>query len=127
MKIIHALFISEMCVCDLSTVTGSSQSAVSHQLKILRQNQLVKFRKEGKILMEIKLDGLNCALCAGVIEDEIIKLIGVVEPDVSYKSPGDISENNSKNSFISYMTALKKGFLSVKYSHKQVIYPLIEH
>jgi len=48
MKIIYALFISEMCVCDISTVIGTTQSAVSHQLKVLRQARLVKFRREGK-------------------------------------------------------------------------------
>ncbi|MBN2652388.1 MAG: helix-turn-helix transcriptional regulator [Spirochaetales bacterium] len=48
MKILYALLISEMCVCDLSIVTEISQSAVSHQLKVLRQARLVKFRREGK-------------------------------------------------------------------------------
>lgn len=48
MKILHALFISEMCVCDLASVIGASQSAVSHQLKTLRQMSFVKYRKEGK-------------------------------------------------------------------------------
>lgn len=47
-KILHALNISEMCVCDISVVIGASQSAVSHQLKILRQANLVKFRRDGK-------------------------------------------------------------------------------
>ncbi len=47
-RILSALFITEMCVCDLSEVLGVSQSAMSHQLKILRQANLVKFRKEGK-------------------------------------------------------------------------------
>ena len=48
MKIIYALFISEMCVCDISTLIGTTQSAVSHQLKVLRQSRLVTFRREGK-------------------------------------------------------------------------------
>lgn len=47
-KILHSLNISEMCVCDIATVIGASQSAVSHQLKILRQANLVKYRKDGK-------------------------------------------------------------------------------
>ncbi len=47
-RILSALFITEMCVCDLSEILGVSQSAMSHQLKILRQAGLVKFRKEGK-------------------------------------------------------------------------------
>ncbi len=47
-KILHALFVSEMCVCDLSSLLNISQSAISHQLRILRQTALVKYRKEGK-------------------------------------------------------------------------------
>ncbi len=47
-RILSALFVTEMCVCDLSEILGVSQSAMSHQLKILRQAGLVKFRKEGK-------------------------------------------------------------------------------
>lgn len=49
-KILKALLISEMCVCDLSVIIGSSQSAISHQLRILRQSDLVKYRKEGKVV-----------------------------------------------------------------------------
>jgi len=49
-KILQALFKSELCVCDLSAVLGASQSAVSHQLKILRMANLVKPRKEGKVV-----------------------------------------------------------------------------
>ncbi len=47
-RILSALFVTEMCVCDLSEVLSVSQSAMSHQLKTLRQAGLVKFRKEGK-------------------------------------------------------------------------------
>jgi DNA-binding transcriptional ArsR family regulator len=50
MKILHALFVSEMCVCDLSEVLQVSQSAVSHQLKNLRQMGIVKYRREGKVI-----------------------------------------------------------------------------
>ncbi|MFW6181922.1 MAG: ArsR/SmtB family transcription factor, partial [Spirochaetota bacterium] len=49
-KIMHALFVSEMCVCDLSELLGVSQSAVSHQLKLLRQAGLVRHRREGKMM-----------------------------------------------------------------------------
>ena len=48
-KILCAMFNSEMCVCDLAAVLGATQSAISHQLRILKQARLVKFRKEGKI------------------------------------------------------------------------------
>lgn len=47
-RIIAALMHTELCVDDLSTLLGMSQSAVSHQLRLLRHLQLVQFRKEGK-------------------------------------------------------------------------------
>lgn len=49
-KILYALFQSEMCVCDLAALLGMSQSAVSHQLKVLKHTRLVKFRREGKVV-----------------------------------------------------------------------------
>jgi len=49
-KIIYALFSSEMCVCDIAALLGMNQSAISHQLRILKQARLVKFRKDGKIV-----------------------------------------------------------------------------
>jgi ArsR family transcriptional regulator len=48
-KIISALLQEELCVCDLATLIGLSQSAVSHQLRVLRNLDLVKYRKEGRI------------------------------------------------------------------------------
>ena len=48
MKIICCLFESEMCVCDISEIINATQSAVSHQLRVLKQAKLVKYRKEGK-------------------------------------------------------------------------------
>ena len=49
LKILQALFRRELCVCDLTAVLEANQSTISHQLRILRQNNLVKFRKEGKM------------------------------------------------------------------------------
>lgn len=49
-KIICALLQSELCVCDLSCCINSTVSAVSHQLRILKQAKLVKYRKEGKVV-----------------------------------------------------------------------------
>lgn len=49
LKLINALLVSEMCVCDLAAVSGLDQSSVSHQLRILRQVNVVKYRKEGKV------------------------------------------------------------------------------
>ncbi|MCL2046660.1 MAG: metalloregulator ArsR/SmtB family transcription factor [Oscillospiraceae bacterium] len=49
-KILWALQMSEMCVCDLAVLLNMTKSAISHQLKSLRTTNLVKFRKEGKIV-----------------------------------------------------------------------------
>lgn len=47
-RILFVLFEAEVCVCDLAEALNMTQSAISHQLKILRQNKLVKSRREGK-------------------------------------------------------------------------------
>ncbi len=47
-KILYVLFESEMCVCDIAKVLGMSQSAVSHQLRLIKQAKLIKNRREGK-------------------------------------------------------------------------------
>ena len=47
-KILYVLFSSEMCVCDLAQILKMTQSAISHQLQILKQSKLVTFRREGK-------------------------------------------------------------------------------
>lgn len=49
-KILCALLQSEMCVCDMAALLGMNQSAISHQLRILKQTRLVKFRKDGKVV-----------------------------------------------------------------------------
>ena len=48
MRILYVLFASEMCVCDIATLLGLTQSAVSHQLRLLKGMRLVKSRREGK-------------------------------------------------------------------------------
>ena len=48
-KILHALSQEELCVCDLAEVVEMSQSLVSHQLRLLRNLRLVKYRKDGKM------------------------------------------------------------------------------
>ena len=47
-RILYVLFEAEVCVCDLAKALNMTQSAISHQLKILKQNKLVKNRREGK-------------------------------------------------------------------------------
>lgn len=49
-KILCALFESEMCVCDLAALLNVSQSAISHQLKTLKSARLVKYRRDGKVI-----------------------------------------------------------------------------
>lgn len=49
-KILYALLQTPMCVCDISQVLNVSQSAVSHQLRMLKQMKLVKFKREGKTI-----------------------------------------------------------------------------
>lgn len=49
-KILYALFESELCVGDIAQILGLSQSAVSHQLRILKDSKLVKFRRDGKVI-----------------------------------------------------------------------------
>lgn len=47
-KILCALFEAEMCVCDIASLLNMNQSAISHQLRVLKQARLVKYRREGK-------------------------------------------------------------------------------
>jgi DNA-binding transcriptional ArsR family regulator len=48
-KILQALSVEELCVCDLAKLLGISESATSHQLRVLRSQKLARFRKEGKM------------------------------------------------------------------------------
>ncbi|MCK8825817.1 ArsR/SmtB family transcription factor [Fuchsiella alkaliacetigena] len=61
-KIIHALSNVELCVCDISELLEVSSSAVSHQLRLLRNLNLVKYRKEGR------------SVYYSLIDDHILKL-----------------------------------------------------
>lgn len=47
-KILYVLFEAEVCVCDIATLLNMSQSAISHQLRTLKQSRLIKSRREGK-------------------------------------------------------------------------------
>ena len=49
-RIMDVLARAECCVCDLAEILGMSQSAVSHQLRLLRNNHLVKYRRDGKMV-----------------------------------------------------------------------------
>lgn len=56
-KILCVLLRSEMCVCDLAEMLGMTQSAISHQLRVLKQMKLVKNRREGKTVYYSLADG----------------------------------------------------------------------
>ncbi len=49
-RILLVLFESEMCVCGLAELLGMTQSAISHQLQVLKKSKLVKYRREGKTI-----------------------------------------------------------------------------
>lgn len=59
-RILYALSAAEMCVCDLAALLGMTQSAISHQLRILKAARLVKNRKEGKVVFYM-LDDFHVA------------------------------------------------------------------
>lgn len=56
LKIMWALDENEMCVCDLAVLLNMTKSAISHQLKTLRQANLVRFRREGKVVYNFLAD-----------------------------------------------------------------------
>ncbi|MDI3546459.1 MAG: ArsR family transcriptional regulator, lead/cadmium/zinc/bismuth-responsive transcriptional [Halanaerobiales bacterium] len=72
-KIINALRERELCVCDLSESLGMSPSAISHQLRVLRNTNLVKYRKEGRsVYYSLDDDHVLCLFGQGlkhVLED----------------------------------------------------------
>ncbi len=49
-RILYVLFESELCVCDIAEILHMTQSAISHQLRVLKQARLVKYRRDGKAL-----------------------------------------------------------------------------
>lgn len=72
-KILYVLMCSEMCVCDLAQVLNMTQSAISHQLRTLKQMDLVRNRREGKTVFYSLADGhIKTILSQGLdhIEEE---------------------------------------------------------
>ena len=55
-RILYVLFESEMCVCDIAELLSMTQSAISHQLRILKQARLVRARREGKTVFYFLAD-----------------------------------------------------------------------
>ena len=56
-RILYCLFESEMCVCDIATLLNMTQSAISHQLSVLKKSKLIKSRREGKTMFYSLADG----------------------------------------------------------------------
>ena len=72
-RILYALFEAEMCVCDIAQLLNMTQSAISHQLRILKQTKLVKNRREGKtIFYSLADEHITTILSQGIehIEEE---------------------------------------------------------
>ena len=67
-KILYVLFEQEMCVCDIAQLLNMTQSAISHQLKILKQSRLVKNRREGKAVFYSLADGHVRSIINQVLE-----------------------------------------------------------
>ena len=66
-RILYLLLESEMCVCDLADCLGMTQSAVSHQLRVLRGADLVRFRREGKsVIYALSDDHVRTILSCGM-------------------------------------------------------------
>ena len=61
-RILYALSQSELCVCDIANLLGMGQSAISHQLRILRAAKLVDFRREGKTVFYSLADDHVCRI-----------------------------------------------------------------
>lgn len=56
-RILYVLMCSEVCVCDIANLLGMTQSAISHQLRVLKQMDLVKNRRDGKTIFYSLADG----------------------------------------------------------------------
>ena len=66
-KILYVLNQSEMCVCDIANLLQMGQSAISHQLRVLKQMRLVKFRREGKtVFYSLADDHIQTILAQGM-------------------------------------------------------------
>lgn len=66
-KILYALLKEEMCVCDIAELLHMTQSAISHQLRVLKTARLVKYRKEGKaVFYSLADDHVKTVLAMGM-------------------------------------------------------------
>lgn len=66
-KMLYVLMYSEMCVCDLAEILNMTQSAISHQLRTLKQMNLVRYRREGKtVFYSLADDHIKSILSQGM-------------------------------------------------------------
>ena len=66
-RILYVLYETELCVCDVARMLGMTVSAISHQLRILKQARLVKFRRSGKtVYYSLADDHIHAILCQGM-------------------------------------------------------------
>ncbi len=125
-KILYSLFESELCVCAIAELLGMTQSAISHQLKVLKDANLVSFRREGKTIYysladdhvnliiaqgfnhitegekimkkTFMMEDLDCAHCAAKMEEGIRKLEGVFEVSINFFAQKMIIELDEERS-----------------------------
>ena len=66
-RILYAIYETELCVCDIAALLGMTLSAISHQLRILKQAHLVRFRREGKtVYYSLADDHVHSILAQGM-------------------------------------------------------------
>ncbi len=75
LKILYLLFAGEMCVCDISEKLNMSMSAISHQLRVLKNSRIVKFRREGKSVL-YSLDDHHIKTILHMGEEHINEIFG---------------------------------------------------
>ena len=67
MRILYCLDLNELCVCDLSVLLNMTKSAISHQLKVLKDAELVKYRRDGKnVFYSLKDDHVKTIIEMGI-------------------------------------------------------------
>ena len=67
LRILYVLYDTELCVCDIAQMLGMTLSAISHQLRILKQARLVKFRRAGKtVFYSLADDHVHSVLGQGI-------------------------------------------------------------
>jgi ArsR family transcriptional regulator len=74
-RILASLIGSDLCVCDLTEICNVSQSAVSHQLRLLRDRGLVNSRREGqRIVYSLQDEHVRCLICVGIEHASHVKV-----------------------------------------------------